>query len=72
MIRPRPSSFLQSNSMSDMEPDEVRLHQERLLDEALEATFPASDPIAVPRAGLATVSKRCSRARLHEGSATKS
>jgi hypothetical protein len=45
--------------MSDMELEEVRvrLHQEQLLDEALEATFPASDPIAVPRAGLAAAAK---------------
>jgi len=33
--------------MIDREPKESREREERLLDEALAATFPASDPIAV-------------------------
>ena len=41
--------------------DDARAQQERSLDEALAATFPASDPIAVPRASLAIVEKRCAR-----------
>jgi len=33
--------------MNDKDKDRVRSEQERLLDEALEETFPASDPISM-------------------------
>jgi hypothetical protein len=47
--RPSPGSRRRQPARSDETPAEVARHQDELLDEGVEETFPASDPVSVKR-----------------------